>query len=134
MVLNYLEMGQIAAMFAAILALFALVVYLEGKNWFARKEAALRVEAGEQLVVLKAEAGNWAGAAIGRFWQTLSEKAAEDVDGSSSGPATGAINLGGFKIDADTIKSIMELVKVAQSFGFLKGLGGTGETANPFLK
>ncbi len=115
MAINYPEIALIVALNAAILAAIGLYV-------------RYRV-----FPVLKAEAGNWAGAAIGRFWQTLSEKATEDEGGTLSGSSpSGALELGGFKIDANTVKTVMELVKVAQSFGFLKG--GTGGTANPFLK
>ena len=80
----------------------------------------------------KREAEQWIGGAIGRFMQSLSEQAAaeEGGEGLPGGGGAGSINLGGFKIDAGTIRSIAEILKVLRDMGLLKG-GGGGE--NPFL-
>ncbi len=120
MALNYLEMGQVAAIFASTLALWSLIVYLEVKRWLPKKEAE---------ILSKGEI--WMGGAIGRFMQSLSQQAAEE-EGSTSVEAH-ALNLGGFKIDASTIQSIASILKVVQDLGFLKGVGGGGGS-NPFLK
>lgn len=122
MALNYLEMAQVAAIFASILALWSLILYRKVKEWLPKKEAEL-LSKGEI----------WMGGAIGRFMQSLSDRATEEEGGSSSGVSpAGALELGGFKIDASLIQSIGGLLKLAQQFGFLKGgTGGGGE--NPFL-
>lgn len=76
------------------------------------------------------------GGAIGRFMQSLTNQAAEEEGGEGQGISspTGTLNLGGFKIDAGTIRSLTELLRVVQSLGFLKGKGEGGGGENPFLK
>ncbi len=80
-----------------------------------------------------------------RFWKTLSEKAAEEGDapgGGAPGSSPGVLNLGGFKIDVQSIRTIVQMLpeiakflQTIQGFGFLTG-GGSGAptTPNPFLK
>ncbi len=79
---------------------------------------------------LLANAEVWMGGAIGRFMQNLAKQAEEE--GSEGGGGGEALNIAGFKIDAGTIRAIAEIVKVAQSMGFLKSGGGGG--TNPFMK
>ena len=74
---------------------------------------------------LLSKAEQWMGGAIGRFMQNLSAQAAEEEGGSSTSSPGSALNLGGFKIDPATIKSIAEILKVVQGMGFLKK-GGSG--------
>ncbi len=73
------------------------------------------------------EGEQWIGGAIGRFMQSLNEEATkegESGEGPSAAGGGGGLNLGGFKLDAGTIQSIAEILKVIQGLGFLKG--GTG--------
>lgn len=109
MPLTGLDLALIAAIFAGILLLFAGLTF-----GFAR----VRVQ-------------KWIGGAIGRFMQNLATQAAEEEGATSESSPSGALNLGGLKIDAGTIQSIAEILKVVQSLGFLKG--GSGGT-HPFLK
>ncbi len=110
MVLIWWEYGVIAFLFAAILSLGAYLAF---------KWSRVRVQ-------------KWIGGAIGNFMTNLANQAAEE-EGNSSPGTPSALNLGGFKINAATIKSIAEILKVIQGLGFLKGEGGGG-TTNPFLK
>ena len=89
---------------------------------------------------LKAQAGEWAGAAIGRFWLKLTEEAQNDSGGGAPS-GTGELSLGGFKIDVGTIRElvsvlpeIMKAVQFAKSLGFLGWSGGAGGGEHPFIK
>ncbi len=115
MAVNWQEIGVLMAFFVALLASIGLYV-------------RLKLIPG---VLSKAEI--WMGGALGRFMQNLA-KQADDEEGEEGTPGGGggALNIGGFKIDAGTIRSIAEIVKVAQSLGLLKGGGSEG--TNPFLK
>ncbi len=76
----------------------------------------------------------WMGGAIGRFMQNLAKKASEE-EGEEGSQGTGVLNIAGFKIDAGTIKAFAEILKVVQSFGFLKNIGKSGGVGeHPFLK
>ncbi len=79
-------------------------------------------------VLSKAEV--WMGGAIGRFMTNLAKQAEEEIGPEGEG-VTRALNIGGFKLDAGSIKAIAEILKVVQSLGFLKG-GGGGE--HPLMK
>ncbi len=115
MVVNWLEIGIQTAIIVALLAVVGA---------YARYRVVPR---------LRTQAGEWAGAAIGRFWQKLMEDAQKESEGGGGeGAPAGALNIGGFKIDAGTLRSIAEILKVVQSMGFLKGMGGGGE--HPLLK
>ncbi len=112
MAVNWQEIGVLMAFFVALLASIGLYVRLKLIP----------------NVLSKAEV--WMGGAIGRFMQNLAKQAEEEgTEGAGGG---GALNIGGFKIDSGTIQSIAEILKVVQSFGFLKGGGGGGE--HPFMK
>ena len=67
----------------------------------------------------------WIGGAIGNFMRQLATNAAEEEGTDGSSPQ-GALNIGGFKIDTDTIKAIAELAKLAKEYGFIKTGGGSG--------
>ncbi len=114
MAVNWLEIGLQTALIVALMASIGLYV-------------RLKLIPG---VLSKAE--QWMGGAIGRFMTNLAKQAAEE-EGSegAGGGGGGALNIGGFKIDSGTIRSIAEILKVVQSLGFLKGGGGG---TNPFLK
>ncbi len=120
MAVNWLEIGLIVALNAAILAAF-----LTGTALYVKKRVFPK---------LKGQAGEWAGAAIGRFWQTLKEKAEEDDEGGGSTSSGGQFNLAGFKIDPQMIQMGMQLYEWAKKVGLIKGDGAGGEIANPFLK
>ncbi len=77
---------------------------------------------------LFAEGEQWIGGAIGRFMQALNEEATKEGtgEGPAGGGGGGGLDLGGFKLDAGTIRSIAEILKVVQSLGFLKGGAGGG--------
>ncbi len=122
---NIPEMAQIAAIFAGILSLFVLVGGLKARNWLRLKENKLRWEVGEQIKKFRSEAQQAVGGAIGRFMQNLTNQAAEEEGAAGPSSPGGAFNLGGFKIDAGTIRSIAELLKMAKDMGFLKS-GGEG--------
>ncbi len=118
MPLNGLDLALIGGMFALILTVFA-----AGLFGFVRT----RVQ-------------QWIGGAIGRFMQNLANQAAEEgTEGSS--PGAGVIDLGGFKIDMNTIGQLAQLAQqygptilsLAKQFGLLKG-GGGSLGAHPFLK
>jgi len=80
---------------------------------------------------LRAEAGVWAGNAIGRFWQTLSEKA--EGEGGSPGEPGKPLKILGMEITPELLQTVMGLIQWAQQMGFLKaGPASGGE--NPFLK
>ncbi len=107
MPVNWQEIGVLMALILALLASIGLYV-------------RLKLIPG---VLSKAEV--WMGGAIGRVMTNLAKQAAEEGEEGTPGGG-GALNIGGFKIDAGTIQSIAEILKVAQSFGFLKGGGGGG--------
>ncbi len=113
MVVNWLEIGlQTAFMLIILLGVALYVKYRGGPK-------------------LKAQAGEWAGAAIGRFWETLMKKSEAEGGGGTAG--TGKVKLGGFEIDVGTIKELVsivpQLMQVASMLGLVKGGGGE----NPFL-
>ncbi len=114
MPVNWLEIGLVLAINLTILA--SIGFYMKF--------------VGIPKVLSKAEI--WMGGAIGRFMQNLAKQAAEEEGGEAGSTPTGALNIGGFRIDASTIQSIAEILKVVQSLGFLKGGGGGGE--HPFMK
>lgn len=116
MPVNWPEIGLVLAINLAIL--FSIGFYMKYK--------------GLPKLLTKAEI--WMGGAIGRFMQNLAKQAADEgAEGETTGGAGGGgLNIGGFKIDSGTIKSIAEILKVIQGLGFLKGGGGGG--TNPFLK
>lgn len=104
MVLMWYEYALIAATFAGILAAFV----------------------GVMFGFLRVRVQKWIGGAIGNFMTNLAAQAAEE-EGSGSSPA-GALNLGGFKIDAATINSIASILKVVQGMGIFKGGSGGGSS------
>ncbi len=112
MAVNWQEIGVLMALFVALLS--SIGVYVR-----------LKLIPG---VLSKAEV--WMGGAIGRFMTNLAKQAGEE-GGETGAGGGGALNIGGFKIDAGTIQSIAEILKVVQSLGFLKGGGGGGE--HPFV-
>ncbi len=116
MAINWVEIWLVVALNAALLAGF-----LAGTAWYVKRRVFPK---------LKAEAGEWAGGAIGRFWQTLTEKAADDEGNPSTSPV---FNLGGFKIDPQMIQMGMQVYEWAKNVGLIKG-GTAGEVVNPFLK
>ncbi len=71
------------------------------------------------------EGEQWIGGTLGRFLQAASAKEGESGEGPSAAGGGGGLNLGGFKLDASTIQSIAEILKVVQGLGFLRG-GGSG--------
>ncbi len=114
MVINWLEIGIIVALNTVfLLGLLVLGFRHVRKRLFPQAE-------------------QWMGGAIGRFMQNLAKQAVEEEGGSSSGGKSGALELGGFKIDANLIQSIGSLMELAKKFGFIKG-GGSGAGENPFL-
>ncbi len=114
MAINWQEIGVLMALFVALLASIGVYVRLKLIP----------------SVLSKAEV--WMGGAIGRFMTNLAKAAAEE-EGVDTGSGGGALNIGGFKIDSGTIQSIAEILKVVQSLGFLKGVGGGGGE-HPFMK
>ncbi len=108
MVVNWPEIGLIVALNAAILAGIGVLALR-----FLRKYVPM-----------------WAGGAIGRFWQELMQKAADDDSGDSP---TGILKLGGFQIDVGTVRAFMEiapqLIELGRNFGLIKG--DSGGTFNP---
>ncbi len=107
MVLLWYEYVLIAAIFATILTLTV---------WIAFSLSRVRVQ-------------KWIGGAIGNFMTSLAKQAAEEEGGSSPGSSTGALELGGFKIDPSMIKTFMELYKMAKDLGIIGPgglLGGAG--------
>ncbi len=143
MPLNWPEIAQIAAIFAGVLLLFALVGGLSARSWLRLKENKLRWEFGEQVkgfrrefeervVGFRREAQEAVGGAIGHFMQKLSRQAVEEEGSDAHGTTSGAISLAGFKITPDLINSIAQLAQIAQHLGLIKGGGGGG--AHPFLK
>ncbi len=92
----------------------------------------LTLTAGIAFSLSRVRVQKWIGGAIGNFMTNLSKQAAKEEGGSSSGASPGALEPGGPKIMGMGIPEIMELIKLAQSMGFLKGGGGGG--TNPFLK
>ena len=123
MVINWPEIGIQTAIIVLLLA--ALLIY-------ARRYA---------LPKLKAQAGEWAGAAIGRFWQKLMEDAKKDSEEAGEGGVAlagggGAFKIGGFEITPALLKQGMDLLQFAQQMGWIKpgAGGGSGGGSNPFLK
>ncbi len=110
MPVNWLAIGLQTAIFVALLASIGLYVRLK------------------LIPSVLSRAEVWMGGAIGRFMSNLAKQAAEEGEEGTPGGG-GALNIGGFKIDAGTIQSIAEILKVVQGMGFLKG-GGGGE--HPF--
>ena len=82
---------------------------------------------------LKHHAGEWAGAAIGRFWQKLMEDAEKDNQETGSGGGGGSFKIAGMEITPALLKQGMELLQWAQQMGWIKSSGGGGGE-NPFLK
>ncbi len=127
MVLNWPEIGLVVA----LNGVFLLGLVVLGLRYVRRKYAVMKPQ-------LLSEAEMWMGGAIGRFMQNLSKQAAEEEGGSSSGFSSGALELGGFKIDVATIKELLpiipQIIQMAQTFGLMKGTGGSGGGQNPFLK
>ncbi len=115
MAVNWQEIAVLMALFVALLASIGLYV-------------RMKLIPG---VLSKAEV--WMGGAIGRFMTNLAKQAAEEGEEGTPGGGGGALNIGGFKIDAATIQSIAEILKVVQSLGFLKNIGGGGGE-HPFMK
>ncbi len=115
MAVNWPEIALIWGFMLAILGLSAL---------FVRYRLAPR---------LKAEAAQWVGGAIGRFMQNLADDAREEGEEDGGGGSGGGISLGGFKIDATLIRSIVELVKTLQALGILKGGSGGSGGEHPLL-
>ncbi len=111
MAVNWQEIGIISAIFLIYLAAAGLYVKFVG------------------MPKLLSKAEVWMGGAIGRFMTNLAKQAEEE--GEEGGKGGGQLNIAGFKIDSGTIQSIVEILKVVQSLGFLKG-GGGGE--HPFMK
>ncbi len=103
MPLNGLDLVSIAAIMAGILSVAGLWV-------------KYRTLPREKVAIQKT-----IGAGIGHFMQNLSKQAAEE-EGTNSSPGTGALNLGGFKID---VKTIAQLAELAKQFGLFKGGGGS---------
>ncbi len=110
MVLIWYEYVLITAIFAGILSL---------GGYLAFKWSRVRVQ-------------KWIGGAIGNFMTNLANQAAAEEGGEAAPGGGSTLNLGGFKIDPATIRSIAEILKVVQSLGFFKGTGEGG--VNPFLK
>ncbi len=113
MPVNWSEIGLVLAINLTILASIGLYMKYVG------------------LPKLLSKAEIWMGGAIGRFMTNLAKQATEEGEEGTPGGG-GVLNIGGFKIDAGTIRAIAEIVKVAQSMGFLKGGGGGGE--HPLMK
>ncbi len=113
MVVNWQEIGILMALFVALLASIGLYVRLK------------------LIPSVLSEAEVWMGGAIGRFMTNLAKQATEEGEGSNV--SSGSLNIGGFKIDSGTIQSIAEILKVVQSLGFLKNIGGGGGE-HPFMK
>ena len=81
-------------------------------------------------LVLRTRMVKWVSVGFARMMKKLNQ-AAEDEGGSSTSSPGSTLNLGGFKIDPNMVQSIMQLVKMAQSMGFLKGTGGSGGGFTP---
>ena len=122
MVVNWPEIGLITAILGG---------YLAAVGIYVRYRVAPR---------LKSQAGEWAGAAIGRFWQKLMEDAKKDSEEVGEGGVAvagggGAFKIGGFEITPALLKQGMDLLQFAQQMGRIKpGAGGSGGGSNPFLK
>ncbi len=114
MTLLWWEYAMMAAIFAGILGIAGLYV-------------GYRVLPKQKVSIQKTIGG-----AIGNFMTNLANQAAEEEGGSPSGSFTGALELGGFKIDPSMIKSLRELYKMAKDIGIigpgglLGGAGGSG--------
>ncbi len=114
MVLLWYEYALIAAIFATTLTLTV---------WIAFSLSRVRVQ-------------KWIGGAIGNFMTNLANQAAEEEGSLPTGDSSssGALNLGGFKIDPALIEMAIkygpQLIELAKSFGLIKGGGGG---SNPFL-
>ena len=120
MPINWLEIGVQTAILVGLLAVI---------GWYARYRVAPR---------LRTQAGEWAGAAIGRFWVKLMEDAKKDAEeagegGVAVGGGGGAFKIGGFEITPALLKQGMDLLQFAQQMGWIKP-GGSGGGKNPFLK
>ncbi len=107
MALIWYEYGFIAAIFAGILA--------------------VGIYGGQSYYRVKVQ--KWIGGAIGSFMMNLSKQAAEEGgDSSLPGNPSGALSLGGFKIDPQLIQLAVEygpkLMELAKQFGLIKGGGG----------
>ncbi len=70
------------------------------------------------------EGEQWIGGTLGRFLQAASTEKGESGEGPSAAGGGGGLSLGGFKLDANTIRSSAEILKVVQGLGVRKG--GTG--------
>ncbi len=118
MVVNWPEIAVQTAIIVALVAMVA--VYVRYRS----------------VPKLRTQAGEWAGAAIGRFWQKLMEDAKKDAEengGGGGGGGGGAFKIAGFEITPGLLKQGMELLKFAQGMGWIKP-GGAGGGENPFLK
>ncbi len=119
MVINWPEIG--------LLALFQVLLVLVVGLYVRSRVNQIRRSIPQVKKELFAEGEQWIGGAIGRFMQSLNEEATkegESGEGPSAAGGGGGLNLGGFKLDVNTIRSIAEILKVVQGLGFLKG--GTG--------
>ncbi len=121
MAVNWPELG--------LIALFQVLLLLVVGLYVRFRVNALRSQLPQLKKDLFAEGEQWIGGAIGRFMQALNEEATkegESGEGPSAAGGGGSLNLGGFKLDAGTIRSIAEILKVVQGLGFLKGGAGGG--------
>ncbi len=119
MAVNWPELG--------LIVLFQVLLVLVVGLYVRYRVSQVRKALPQVKKELFAEGEQWIGGAIGRFMQSLNEEATKEGE-SGEGPAGsgggGGLSLGGFKLDAGTIQSIAEILKVVQGLGFLKG--GTG--------
>ncbi len=106
MALNYLDLALIGGIMAAVLSVFGGILSV----WVKKKQI---------------HAEQWIGGAIGRFFQRISNEAAEE---GGSDQTSGGLSLGGFKIDPGLIKLAVEygpqLLDLAKQFGLVKGGAG----------
>ena len=82
------------------------------------------------LTVIRLRMNKWVSLGFANMMKKLNQ-AAEAENGPISSSPGSTLNLGGFKIDPNMVQSIMQLVKMAQSMGFLKGTGGSGGGFTP---
>ncbi len=113
MPVNWLEIGLNWGFILALLGIVVLYVRVRG------------------LPRAKAAAAQWVGGAIGRFMQNLAEQAEAEEGGGATGGG-GILNIGGFQVSPELLRTGMELLKMAQELGFIKTGGSGGGGAHPF--
>ncbi len=77
------------------------------------------------------EGEQWIGGTLGRFLQAASEGEEGGAGAPGGAGIGGSLNIGGFKLDAATLRSVAEILKLLKEFGGVGGLlggltGGTG--------